>query len=119
MDETESKKTLKNDEIVKSALKNIADNTMCTREAIGVAARIGETWIAYIGIIALAVTVLLMNPYDKTAPIICYGVIAVFGLYAIIHSLVLLSDLKHTVEDVSNSKKKPENTTKKPFWKYF
>lgn len=113
MDETKPKKTLKNDEIALLSLERIASNTMCVREAVGVAAKIGAAWIKYICVIALGVAILMMNPNDKTAPILCYGAIVVFGLYAVIYSLVLLSDLKHSAEDTS------EKTEKKPFWKYF
>jgi hypothetical protein len=113
MDEAKPKKTLKNDEATLLALEHIASNTACVREAVGVAAKIGAAWIKFICVIALGVAIPMINPYDKTAPIICYGAIVVFGLYAVVFSLVLLSDLKHSVEDIS------EKAEKKPFWKYF
>ena len=99
-----SKEPLNSEKNTVAALEAIAKNTACTREAVGVAARLGETWILYVGVITISIAVLLLNSHDSFAPPLCYGAIAIFGLYSIIHSLTLLSDLKHTVEEVSDRK---------------
>ena len=89
------------------ALEIIAANTMCTRKAVEVAAKIGKALIVSVVVIVIAAIVLMYNPIDPHTPswipIVCWGAIIVFGLFLIIYSLSLLAELEHTTELVSKN----------------
>lgn len=87
------------------ALEIIAANTMCTRKAVGVAAKIGKTLIVSTTAVTVATIVLTSVPIDQHNNLwilaTCWGVIVVFCLFAVIYSLVLLAELDHTTELVA------------------
>ena len=87
------------------ALEIIAANTMCTRKAVDVAARIGKTLIISTVAITIATIVLLntsVNPENTSLVIvICWGVIIVFALFTVIYSLSLLAEVNRTTELVA------------------
>ena len=89
------------------ALEIIAANTMCTRKAVEVAAKIGKALIVSAVAIVIATIVLMYNPVDSHSPswipIVCWGVIIVFSLFVVIYSLSLLAELDHTTELVSKN----------------
>lgn len=90
------------------ALEIIAMNTMCTREAISVAAKSIMAWIISSVAIAIAIIVLGNNPIANARDVtgvhwVCLATIIIFGLFAVIYPLVLISGLNRTISRVRES----------------
>ena len=88
----------------------IAANTMCLRQAVGVAAKIGKAWIISSAIIAIAIVILINNPVTNPKDLqavhyICYGVMVIFGLFMVIYPVGLLAELDQMTEMVAENEK--------------
>ena len=96
---------------IAQTLEIIAANTMCTREAVGAIAKTVITYaISFVAII-IATIVLINNPLDnKNLPTgvhwVCFGVIVVFGLYAVVYPIILMSELNRTIKSVRESEER-------------
>lgn len=101
--------TKKSNNDIESILGVVAANTMCMRKAISVAAKIGKAWIISGAAIGIAIAVLTsgikidMSSSNAWVGFLCYGAIIVFGLFAIIYPLGLLSELDNTTELIAEN----------------
>ncbi len=96
---------------IAQTLEIIAANTMCTREAVGAIAKTVITYaISFVAII-IATIVLVNNPVDTSRSLtglhlVCFGVIIVFGLYAVIYPIILMTELNRTIKSVRESEER-------------
>ena len=101
--------TKKSNNDIESILGVVAANTMCMRKAISVAAKISKAWIISGAVITAAIIILMNNPNinmrssNAWIGFVCYGVIIIFGLFAIIYPLSLLSELDNTTELIAEN----------------